>query len=164
MKPIVALLLLLGTSLVQAEPLTWYLQDVQFSDGGSASGSFDYDADSNTYSNVSVVATDSSGNPSTIYGFGMLNAEFTPSASSVSLSVGPEPIVQSSELMLAFVSPLTAAGGSVAISTTESLSKEGLCAQAPPNPDENLSCYGGGLIDWRRTVAQGAVTTAMDAE
>jgi hypothetical protein len=164
MKNMVAVLLLLGTGLVQAEPLTWYLQDVRFSDGGSASGSFDYDPESNTYSNVAVTTTAGSGIAGASYGYGMLIAEFTPSATSVNFTVSAQAAVQNHELMLAFDSPLTAAGGSVAIATGASVSKEGLCAEAPPAADKSLSCYGGGLIDWLRTVSEGSVTTAAGAE
>ena len=35
-------------------PLIWYLSGVEFTDGGTASGSFTYDADSNTYSNINI--------------------------------------------------------------------------------------------------------------
>ena len=44
-----------------AKPVTWYLQGVTFLDGGTGSGSFVYDADTNlpfgTYSNISITTT-----------------------------------------------------------------------------------------------------------
>lgn len=38
-------------------PLTWTLNGITFSDGGTASGSFTYDASTNTYSAISIVTT-----------------------------------------------------------------------------------------------------------
>ena len=40
-------------------PVTWYLQNVAFDDGATASGSFVYDADTGNYSNVQSTTTDS---------------------------------------------------------------------------------------------------------
>lgn len=40
-----------------AIPITWSLVGVTFTDGGTASGTFVYDADTNTYSNVNITTT-----------------------------------------------------------------------------------------------------------
>jgi len=40
-----------------ATPVVWYLSGVTFADGGTASGSFTYDADTNVYSTISVSTT-----------------------------------------------------------------------------------------------------------
>ena len=40
-----------------ATPVVWYLSGVTFIDGGAASGSFTYDADTNTYSAISISTT-----------------------------------------------------------------------------------------------------------
>lgn len=40
-----------------AQPTVYYLQNVTFSDGGTASGTFTYDATTNRYSNVNVTTT-----------------------------------------------------------------------------------------------------------
>ena len=54
-------LFLLGALLfalpAHANPITWHLDGVAFDDGGTANGSFVYDADTNIYSDVSVVTT-----------------------------------------------------------------------------------------------------------
>jgi len=51
--------LLLGwMSSVQAIPIQWTLTDVLFEDGGTATGLFNYDADTNAYSSISIVTTD----------------------------------------------------------------------------------------------------------
>ena len=49
---------LLATPLVaQAIPVTWTLSGVTFTGGGTASGSFDFDADLDRYSNVAITTT-----------------------------------------------------------------------------------------------------------
>jgi hypothetical protein len=49
--------LFLISAAVNAASVKWELTDVVFDDGGTASGSFTYDADSNVYSNISIVTT-----------------------------------------------------------------------------------------------------------
>ena len=41
----------------QAAPLQWSLSDVGFLDGGTASGSFDFDANTTTYSDIDITTT-----------------------------------------------------------------------------------------------------------
>lgn len=48
---------LIGSLAVHAGPITWTLSDVIFEDGGSASGSFTYDADGVAYTNVSITTS-----------------------------------------------------------------------------------------------------------
>jgi hypothetical protein len=50
-------LLILFSGLANATPVQWTLSGVQFNDGGTASGSFVYDATTNTYSNVNITTT-----------------------------------------------------------------------------------------------------------
>ena len=55
-----ATLVLCGTVLgarASASPILWTLSGVTFADGGTASGSFDYDAATNTYSLVNITTT-----------------------------------------------------------------------------------------------------------
>jgi hypothetical protein len=40
-----------------ATPITWNLTDVTFADGSTASGTFVFDADTNTYSSINIVTT-----------------------------------------------------------------------------------------------------------
>ena len=40
-----------------AHAILWTLSGVTFDDGGTASGSFDYDADTNTLSSINIVTT-----------------------------------------------------------------------------------------------------------
>jgi len=53
---VVSLFVLFSTS-VHAIPVEWVLQDIEFDDGGKASGSFTYDADTNSYSNINITTT-----------------------------------------------------------------------------------------------------------
>jgi len=48
---------ILFSASAQASTVTWTLTDVTFSDDGTASGSFSYDADINVYSDFSVSTT-----------------------------------------------------------------------------------------------------------
>jgi hypothetical protein len=57
MRYVVATLLMIFCSLAQAIPVEWTLQNVQFEDGGTAYGTFTYDADANLYSKVDVTTT-----------------------------------------------------------------------------------------------------------
>jgi hypothetical protein len=47
----------LSAQSASANPILWNLVGVTFDDGGTASGSFVYDADTNTYSNISITTT-----------------------------------------------------------------------------------------------------------
>jgi len=104
--------LLAGPAL--AGPLTWTLSNVTFDDGGTASGSFTYDADTNTLNNWAITTTggstlggatyDSVSNP---YGFTLSNADFFFGANG---SLNPY-------LRLGTTSGLTNAGGTVALLT-----------------------------------------------
>ena len=50
-----------------AQPLTWYIQGLTFDDGGTGSGSFNYDATTNTYSNVNILTTSGNKQPGALY-------------------------------------------------------------------------------------------------
>jgi hypothetical protein len=52
---VVVLLLVAGSA--QATPVTWTLNDAAFGDGSSLTGSFVYDAATNTYSGVNIVSS-----------------------------------------------------------------------------------------------------------
>ena len=52
-----------------AVPVTWTLSGVTFGDGGIATGSFAYDASSNTYSNVNITTTTGSARSGAVYRF-----------------------------------------------------------------------------------------------
>ena len=54
---LIVVLALVVFSPAHASPVQWTLQDVTFNDGGTASGSFFYDADTNIYSAINVTTT-----------------------------------------------------------------------------------------------------------
>ena len=76
----VILLFVVGSA--QAALVTWTLNDVIF-DGGSATGSFDYDANTDTYSNVNITT-------STSFFFGSTYVESPEGGTTpISLDLGP---------------------------------------------------------------------------
>ncbi len=86
---IAAIIVLLSAGMAHAAPLTWTLANVSFEDGGTADGSFVYDADTDTYSAISITTTAGTlVTPGHTYGF-------------------PHPLIGSSVIM----STVTALGG-----------------------------------------------------
>jgi hypothetical protein len=164
MKRVVLILLVFGVGLAQAEPVTWYLVDANFAGGGSASGSFDYDADTNVYSSVAVTSTSGNTFVGAEYRYGMLSSNYLPSATNVNFSPASQPVANEGALVMAFASALTNAGGVVDIVVGSSLSKEGLCVEAPLLPEQRLSCDGGGNVNWLRTFKEGFVSSAPNTE
>lgn len=99
----------------QAMPVQWFLQDVTFDDGGTATGSFYYDADTNIYDSVAI-------STSAAFPFGAIYSDFnirtdSPDPSTAEdlslelfgLHVGDDVIA----LGLAFDNALTNTGGTV---------------------------------------------------
>lgn len=52
------LLITFISPMVSAATVTWYLQGIVFDDGGTATGSFDFDADTDVITNWNITATD----------------------------------------------------------------------------------------------------------
>ena len=67
MKNLIAIALMLTWASASAIPVRWTLEDVSFADGGTASGSFVYDADTSTYSRTDIVTTSGSVLPGETY-------------------------------------------------------------------------------------------------
>ncbi len=57
MKIIGVVVALLFSAAVHATPVTWTLDGVIFNDGGTAVGSFTYDADTNTFSSINIATS-----------------------------------------------------------------------------------------------------------
>jgi hypothetical protein len=70
MRFVIALLCIFSAASAQAIPLEWTLDNVVFSDGGTASGSFFYDADTSSYSNINLATTTGSVLTGTTYQYG----------------------------------------------------------------------------------------------
>ncbi len=94
-----------------AIPVHWTVEGVVFEDGGTASGSFTYDADFNLYSSISLDTTDGawlSGNSyhaTAAYLFGHIGVVFVPTPGS--------DVAGTQFLQLGFTIPLSNAGGLV---------------------------------------------------
>ena len=109
-----------------AAAVTWTLSGVTFDDGGTASGSFSYDADLNVYSNISVITTPGSVvTETTSYGFtaGFIDGPFT---FGVFITQADADSFQPPSLLLAFADPLTNAGGNDLLVTGGSSSETDL--------------------------------------
>lgn len=126
-----------------AAPLTWHLQGVTFADGGTASGSFVFDADSTAYSNINMVTTAGSSLPGATYS--NLYVAFPNALIALQTAGAPQ---GSTALQFLFASNLTNAGGTVNI-LVSSNSFEGTC-------DASQICASNPL----RRVTAGAVTAA----
>ena len=98
--------------------LTWTLDNASFIDGGTASGSFDYDADTNEYTNINISTTASDNFEAVTYNDGSFSSRDSDSDSLV-LSI-PDPSSPTQTLTLEFSRPLTNAGGTNALRVDES--------------------------------------------
>ena len=73
-------------------PLTWTISNATFSDGGTASGTFVYDADTNTYSSINITTTTGSVRSGASYSFNCTapcNGLTPDSSESLSLTISP---------------------------------------------------------------------------
>lgn len=144
---------LLATSIVSissvslATPVQWTLSDVAYGDGGTASGSFIYDADSATFSAISIATTAGLDAPAAYYDTVLISESPYDLAltQSGALDLTGAPLLQ-----LLFQAPLGNAGG--AISLVDQFypafsSSEGECLDAV--------CSSAGLL---RLMVDGGVT------
>ena len=128
-----------------AFPVTWTLSGATFNDGGTATGSFVYDADTNALSNWSVsvaggntgtfppITYDTTSGSSTISGQG---ATLTGTMLCIGTCSGP-----ARELRMPAVSPLTNAGGTIAIDTANLY--QGECFNCSPYRPFNAGSFVG---------------------
>ena len=106
----------------QAIPVTWVLSGITFADGGTASGTFVYDADANVFSAINIVTTP---NPplGATYGVatGLGNMLFFDTIEGL-------PAAGNDRLLFDLLSPLTNAGGAITINFASTLPDvEGTC-------------------------------------
>ena len=143
-KPAAFFITLTCLSLSAQAMTVWTLTDVTFEDGGTATGSFAFDAGSNAFSDILLTTTAGSSFPGTVYSaFQAGNAITMQTANGLSV------------LQLAFVDALTDIGGTVALgSNSDGRSPfEGICVDSVP-------CRGYSSI---RNIIAGAVTTEAAA-
>jgi len=106
----VALLVALSAATSFAVPVTWTLSGVAFADGGTASGSFVYDADTGLYSSFNITTTTGSARTGATYHFG---TNIYAPGYSLMVTVGSGDLTGTPALYLVFSSILTNAGGTV---------------------------------------------------
>jgi len=124
--------LTLGSTVGSAAPVLWTLENIAFDDGGTAIGSFQYDAGTGTYSNINISATAGSVLPGSTLQF-LLNSG-NPNDIYVSDTAGG--ITGSHGLSLFHLQALTDAGGTVPItlggsSFEATCTTDGSCNHAP---------------------------------
>lgn len=143
MRLSLAALLLIVSATAHAVPVTWTFQNVVFEDGGTLAGSFTYDADTVSYSDVNVTTTAGSAAPGATYLFqdaffplfGPDNTWFSP--------VNGGDATGEYSVHLSFLEDLTNAGGTIALNS----SFEGICTAS--------NCINGDIL---RYVTSGSVT------
>ena len=112
-----------------ADPILWTLNNVTFSDGGTASGSFIYDADFNTYSAINIETTPGTERLSGAT-YIQLSNEFVSNDTRVVVLTAAGSVTGASLLLLPYYgTPLTNAGGTVVL--TIPISAEGTCINTP---------------------------------
>ncbi len=165
--------ILLGLSVcsvfASAGPVVWTLSGVTFSDGGTASGSFVYNADTNTYSSINVTTTTGSVRTGATYLF--QNGGGAGALGMVTVAVAN--LTGTPDLALSFSSSLTNAGGARTLTGFEATCQNAGCssqvaplrnvsggsiqAAAPPPPGVPLpptvilTLTGAGLIGLHQT-------------
>ncbi len=108
------LLILLLSGGAHADPIVWTLEDVTFDDGGTAIGSFKYDAGANLYSDVAITTTLGTSFVGAGYGDVVYQGQPTQDHIPTSLQlVTAGPVVDEYYLDLVFAEALTSLGGIV---------------------------------------------------
>lgn len=105
------LLAFFASANVNAAPVEWTIDSLVFDDGGSGSGSFTYDADTNFYSNIDIVTT--SGTSFGGAAYDVVN-DFAPNSSDFLVAI-IVPFSGAPALQLGFATQLTNVGGVVTI-------------------------------------------------
>ena len=139
-----AVLLLLLSQSAQSNPVKWTFLGHTFTGGGTATGSFIYDADTNTYSSINIV-TSAAASPLGATYVAHNNAFGFPSTASLVMVLSGLPVVLNDPILwMGFASPLTNAGGVVGFNFTQetgcSLINGGLCqGTGGTNPSRNVA-------------------------
>lgn len=145
----IPLLVALSAATLFAVPVTWTLSGVTFADGGTASGTFVYDADTGLYSSINITTTTGSARTGATYHFG--TNIYAPEYS-LMVTVGSGNLTGTPALYLVFSSLLSNAGGTVPLvlgADPDSTSSEASCSDAICDTSAPVA----------RQVSAGAVTT-----
>lgn len=134
LRPILFLFFCVAATNVSAAVVTWTFQNAFWDDGGTITGSFDYDADTDIYSNINITTTDGGGT-ATVFGASYTGTSHSGSGNTTLViysdsSTHPLDAIGEERLDLAFFGPapdydpLTNAGGTY---TVDTISAETLC-------------------------------------
>lgn len=133
-------------SIASADGIPWVLAGVTFDDGGTASGSFVYDAVTNTYSAINVTTTTGA----TLTGATYTSLSDIAGSSNTGFLFGPNnssDLTGASFLMWLFDAPLTNSGGIVQVSLpppTDSI--EAICTSLDCSTFSSRSITGGEVV------------------
>ncbi len=135
-------------SIASADGITWTFSGATFDDGGTASGSFNYDAVTNMYSAIDVTTTTGTTLAGTTYTSLSYLAGSTDTGMLLGVSSGS--IMNTSLLFLLFDAPLTNSGGIVQLSLL------------PPNDSAEVFCIDSACSNFSsRSVTGGAVVSTI---
>lgn len=143
----VALASLLLAGPATAVPVTWTLVGVTFEDGGTAVGSYVFNADTAGFSDISIVTS-----PNPTLGLGATYGVATGVGTALFFdTVESFPLTGTDRLLFDLVSPMTNAGGTIAINlASQTPDAEGTCT--------NADCS---FIDPFRLIVSGSITTVV---
>jgi len=110
-KIVLFIIAFFASATVCAAPVQWTIDSLFFDDGGTGSGTFTYDADTNSYSDINIVTTVGSGFEGAAY----IDVNTEAPLSSDFLVAMIYPLGGLPALQLSFAAPLTNVGGVVAI-------------------------------------------------
>jgi hypothetical protein len=146
---LVVIAVLLVPIAANAAPVTWYLDDWAFEDGGTASGQFVFDAETGVYSSISITTTTGTDFAGATYG---IPNPVSPGAARVLVTVtqGLVDYTNTPVLVAFWETELTDAGGTVDFRNLN-LSGEYDCL--------NDTCSGG--VTMLRRLVRATVTTAV---
>lgn len=131
-----------------AVPVTWTLQDVTFTDGGTATGSFVYDADTNIFSGLDITTSFYAA-----FGSAVTYSISTALSNSTRFdAVLAFPLFGNPRFIFDLVSPMTNAGGTINIALGfGDPDLEGICI--------NSDCSAAGSV---RFITSGAITSVPE--
>lgn len=140
------LALLFGAcSAAVATPVLWTISGVTFDDGGTASGSFIYDADTNTYSSVNITTTAGTSLAGATYNFAYAAPATASLLPGIILAHPPADLTGTPALNWSFSTPLSNVGGNILFAPGAS---EGTCSA--PN------CFGPPIT--QRLITAGSIS------
>ncbi|MCK6371416.1 MAG: VPLPA-CTERM sorting domain-containing protein [Gammaproteobacteria bacterium] len=146
--------LLMGLSSAIAAPVQWTLKNVLFDDGGTASGTFVYDATLNVYSNFNITTTAGGSFGGATY-TNYLNSPFGPTLNFITAAGTSSDLgIGGTWIGLSFSSGLSNAGGVVSLAGGQ----ESICTTNPP---PGFFCGGAGNATLLRSVVSGAVSAVV---